>query len=587
MRSLETEKLQSLILNLQQVKKQTVDVGPQTDDELWVWIKEKLGIEIPRKSVCDGHENPFKFICDVYFERVQNLVVMANREGMKTLGSAIIHLLNSLFKPGCESVSVGAIEAQSLRAYDSLKKLLIKHGDVDVPSNHPMVSNQIQRQTDFRNGSKVEILVGTVSSVNGPHPQKVHADEVELMDPVVFQESRSMSSSKRYFEKGSTEEKVIKAQDWITSTRKRARGQMQALMTEIEDAKKIGAKPPFDTIVWCIYECSRNVDNCQVANPELLETERCECDKIVKSTWDDDSPRRFSEVCKGRLATSEGFLSIGDVHKRFMQCDKDTWEAQHECSQPETGGMVFPMFTRERYGIKWYDPNPENGPIYMGIDWGAGNPHAVSWYQVLLQDTFCFGKDQKGDEEPTKLVKGGARVCFDEIYRAEISPSELADLVIAKEASWTRYHPRFKVERRFADPAGKSARLEWAAHKPIALPTQFFCTRDIKEQIRTCRDILREDLFAVDLIRCPMFVEEAEAYHYPHKKLDIIDDPEKPIDDFNHIMSEFRYTMENLKIIEVGNNKGKLLPKTSKQLHKTANYAKSSAPRYLPREYGV
>jgi hypothetical protein len=36
---------------------------------------------------------------------------------------------------------------------------------------------------------KIEILSGRSIACSGPHPQKVHADEVELMDPIVWEKA--------------------------------------------------------------------------------------------------------------------------------------------------------------------------------------------------------------------------------------------------------------------------------------------------------------------------------------------------------------------------------------------------------------
>lgn len=581
---MKTPQLQELARSLAALKKTRSEKGPQNDEELHAWIKSNLKMDIPRVAVCEDHQSPFQFLSDIYFERVTSAIAMANRGGSKTMLSAVIHLLNSIYKPGCESLSVGAIEAQSQRAYDNLVKILKVHGQVDVAIDHPLVTTQIKRQTDFKNGSKVEIVPGTIAAVNGPHPQKVHGDEIELMDPSVFQESRNMSQSK-FVTDSEGNEIEIKAQDWLTSTRKRAHGPMQQIIDEVREAERNGFDPPFKLYTWCVFETARNVPNCQVSNPDLPEDQRCKCDKIVKGEWEDGSPRTFKSVCQGRLANSRGFLSLGDIHKKFQEASRDTWEAQQECSKPEVGGSVFKQFNRERFGVKWYDPDPAFGDIYMGVDFGGTNPHAVNWYQVLRVDVDVWGTQQSRSDRPQRRLTAGTRVCFDEIYMAEIGNIALAELVIAKENAWRKIHPHFQVKRRFADVAAKAARLDWATKQPVSLPTQWYVTRDIKEHIKTCNAVLDERKFAVDLTRCPMFVKEAEDYHYPPKKPEMEYDPEIPVDDFNHCMSNFRYVMENLKWMEVRNMGGRISsPKTSMAgARRITNATKSSAPRYMPR----
>ena len=66
----------------------------------------------------------------------------------------MLHWLNSRFKPGCESCTFGAIEAQSFRAYAHLKNWIY-----DEKGNlKPTVVSSLMRDTTFKNGSKIEVL---------------------------------------------------------------------------------------------------------------------------------------------------------------------------------------------------------------------------------------------------------------------------------------------------------------------------------------------------------------------------------------------------------------------------------------------
>src|SRR3972149_6088289 len=160
------EKQIELAKNLKLLIEKNKTLGPQTDDQLHKWIKDNLGLNIPRIAVCDDHQSPFQFVADIYFERVDSAIAVASRDGGKTMASALIHLLNSLFKPGCESITVGAIWAQSNRAYENLKKLLKYHGKVPSIDKHPLLLKTTQERTEFINGSTVEILPGTIAAVN-------------------------------------------------------------------------------------------------------------------------------------------------------------------------------------------------------------------------------------------------------------------------------------------------------------------------------------------------------------------------------------------------------------------------------------
>lgn len=541
--------------------------GPQNDDELHAWVKENVGVDIPRAAVCEGHVAPFKFFSDMYFNRSGSAVLMANRGGSKTWSVALLHLINCKYKPGIEAATVGAIEAQADRAYQHFRKLLQLVGGDDV--KHCMKS-----KTTFHNGSQLEILPGTENAVNGPHPQVVHVDEVELMEPNVYQESRNMSS-------GSTVKgRKYLAQDIITSTRKRGIGPMQNIIDQIQEARLMDVEPPYELYTWCVFETAKRVDNCQVAYPDLPDCDKCDCHRVVSGRWDGGAQRTLKDVCQGRFAKSSGWIEHSTIKNTFTKSGQNIWEAQQECIKPSTEGVVLANFSLERHGIRNYVPDPELGHIYMCIDFGGSNPHSVHWYQVLNNeitvDTFAGGK---------KRLKEGTRVCFDEVYKAEISNMQIADLISAREMLWRERVSNFKVKDRFADPQGKAARLDLKRHNP-PLPTRFVGTRDVKEQIKLCSYLIENDLFQVDVGRCEMFCSEIETWHYPRKKAGLVDDPEIPVDDFDHAMSDFRYAMINIETLTRGKIRGKLLPIGSDKPYYSSEKGKvgDNVPAFAPSD---
>jgi hypothetical protein len=500
---------------------------------------------------------------------------MANRGGNKTHGVAILHLLNMLYKPGIEAATIGAIEAQADRAYAHFRHLVRVYQE---RTGNDVVASSMKSKTRLRNHSVLEILAGTMNAVNGPHPQVVHADEVELMDPEVYQESRNMSQGKK------RDGILFRAQDIITSTRKRGIGPMQALIDQINEAKLIGAEPPYKMYSWCIFECAENMPNCQIANPEQT-CESCDCDKVVSGRWENGQPRTLKDVCGGRFARSDGWIDHETIKNTFTKSSQGIWEAQQECIKPSTEGLVIPQFSLERHGIRKYRPDPDNGPIFMSIDFGGTNPHAVNWYQVLNYeievDTYNGTK---------RRLREGTRVCFDEIYKAEISNRQVFDLIVARENFWRQQYPYWKVYKRFADPQGKAARLDMARNKP-PLPTVFVTSRDVKEHIKICAYLIENDMFAVDVDRCEMFTSEIESWHYPKKKPGMVDDPEIPVMDFDHCMSNFRYAMANIQQLVQSGMRKKGMPGSTDKPHLTVRGAGSrrqnEIPAYAPNSRGL
>jgi hypothetical protein len=174
----------------------------------------------------------------------------------------------------------------------------------------------------------------------------------------------------------------------------------------------------------------------------------------------------------------------------------------------------------------------------MSVDWGGTNPHAVNWYQVLDYDVLVTPFDTDRDGDFVRL-KEGTIVVFDEIYITGIGADKLASLVKIKEDYWKSKFPKFKVRARFADPQGKMARLDFRSK---GLNTEWHTTREKDYQIRRIQDLFTDDEFRAD-VRCEMFASEIAVWQKDPK-----DDSE--IEDFNHCMSNFRYAIANIGVIQ-------------------------------------
>jgi hypothetical protein len=497
------KELRQLLLQLDAATERASDTDEITsDDQLHAWIEDKLGINIPRVAVCPNHDAPFDFIADLFFKRVDSALVMANRGGGKSYYSALWSFLNAYWEPGVECLHVGAIEIQAKRVYSHVKQFQTRAAPDKIADTN--IS-----QTLWNTGSKVEIVTGSLSSVNGPHSQKVHRDEVELMDKQVYQESLQIERAKKI------DGRMIASQTLLTSTRKTPDGLMQELLDECEEAKQEGRKPPFKVYVFCMKECIERQPKCRVAFPDLPDEEKCDCNEIQKGEWQEGQKRTFDQVCGGALSKSDGFIPLDDAHKTFIKSSKAMWEAQQECKRPYVEDVSLPEFSRERHGIQNFILDPSNGPIYQGLDWGGTSPFAAIWMQVL--DFGISVLDFKGDE---RYLKEGTKVFFHEFYRSEISNSEFADFIVGIERDFRRESPKFRVKGRYADPQGKAAKLEFKHHDPPLMCSWPAITREREEHLKRFREIVDNDNFVVDLDACPMFVQEIEAWNIKVKKFD-------------------------------------------------------------------
>ena len=530
--SMTDDELKEMLAAQQELEQQLNEKGPQNDDELHEWMKYELGIDVPRVAVCEGHSAPFDFLADLYFERSDASLAVANRGGAKTFMVAVLHWLNARFKPGIESCTFGAIEAQSFRAYAHLKNWVFD----EKGNRRPEIISSLMRETVFTNGSKIEVLGSTPEAVNGPHPQIAHADEIELMRDDTWQESRNMTISKKI-----KDGRLMNPQDIATSTRKGPSGRVQLLIDEIEKAIAEGFKPPRQLYIWCIKETASQQKNCQTACPELSEEDRCNCDKIRKGEWEDGSPRLLRDVCNGDFYKSRGWQPYSDIVKQFTENDRITFEVQQLCSKPEMRHHYVPTWRDDRHCVRNFEPDPANGPIFLSVDWGGTNPHAVNWYQLLAYEVEVESWNQPTDKIITRRLKEGTLVCFGEIYISEIGNEQLGKLVQEREKRWAeKFSGGFRVYERFADPQGKAARMDW---KAMGLATRWHATREFDEHTKAIRSMFDDDLFVVDGEACPMFVREIKAWRADPKS-------GNQIDKFNHAMSNFRYAVANIKKVK-------------------------------------
>ena len=522
--ALDEKELKRLLIELDKATGSEGDAAElKTDDELHTWIKKNLGIDIPRVSVCPDHDPPFDFIADLFFEREDAALVMANRGGGKSYLAATWLFLNNYWKPGTECLSVGAIDIQSKRVYSHIKQFQAR------AAQDKIISSTIT-ETLWKNNGKMEIVTGSLSSVNGPHSQKVHRDEIELMDKAVLDESMQIERAKRI------DGREISSQTLLTSTRKTSAGIMQTLLDECDKAIKDGRKPPYRVYKFCIKECISNVPNCRVANPDLPESEKCDCDQVRQGEWREGKPRTFDQICNGLFAKSQGFIPVDDAQKTFVKSSKAMWEAQQECKRPYVEDISFENWSREQNVIKGWDFDPANGPIYMGIDFGGSNPHSAIWGQLLEHEVECVNYF----EEEGRMTEGSL-VFFDIVYHAHIGNNKFAKMIVQKERAYKRTFPYFRVERRFADRQASAARKDFAENNPPLICSWPIVTRDREEHFKSLYDRIEDKKFFVLSPQVDIFAEEIEVWNIENvgkKKI------------FDHSMDSGLYLSSNLNKAE-------------------------------------
>jgi intein/homing endonuclease len=464
-----------------------------------------------------------------------------------TLGVAIINYLFCETKEQCEAASFADIEAQSNKSYSYVKSFSqeTNHNGEKVRKSS-IDGEPLRKETRWKNGSKLEVLIGTKSGVNSPHPQKVHADEIDLMDEDVFSESRSMASSKK-LQDGT----LIKAQDIATSTRKSSKGLMQKLIDEAVKAKKEGFKSSWKLFISCIFESAQEVPNCRCAPKDKREDrlkeldqdpcDLCDCNKVVKGEWTEGVPRTLESVCKGRFFRSRGWMSHEDVTGKFLQNTPNVWVAQHECRRPMADGLYLPTWNRDRHTIRGYRPKPEHGLIWQGTDWGGTAFSTVIWVQGPLHQEL----EISNNIGTSTVLPRGSYIAFKELYEATMGATRLAGKVVRQEIQFKTQFPGFRVKARFADMAGKQARMDWKEHNP-PLRTVWYVTREVDPQIECIQALVTDNLLYVDSVGCPNLCDDFESWRQAGGK--------EVHDESSHGPAAMRYLLINATTLEKRSN---------------------------------
>jgi hypothetical protein len=463
-----------------------------------------------------------------------------------TLNTAIANYTFAETKPGCEICTFADIEAQSNKSYsyikrfvytiDSTGKKVLKESVEGVP---------LRKETLLKNGSKLEVIIGTLSGVNSPHPQKVHADEVDLQDREIFAESRNMSSSKTL-----SDGTVIKAQDIATSTLKSTKGIVQEIVDETKKAIKEGLKPTWKIYISCVFEVAKEVPSCREVTRDLRESrlielnkdpcELCDCDKVAKGEITNGVPRTLNTLCKGKFFKSRGWMSREDVVRKFVQNAPNKWASQLECRRPMADGLYLPTFSRERHAIRNYEARPEYGYIWQGVDWGgsANSSSAVIWIQGPLHQPI-----QVNNTIGTKtVIPQGSYVIFKEINEAVMGATRLADKVNRQEIQFrNRFSNAWRVKARFADKAGAQQRMDWREHDPPLRTNWYLSGSYFDPTVECLQALVVDNLLYVDDQQCPGTCDDFESWRSK--------DGREVHDDATHNPAAIRYCLKNVSVV--------------------------------------
>lgn len=334
-------------------------IRPGTREDLRNYVNVFLGINVPDRCICPGHSSPMDYLwhsfsmddgslmkddsdsppsapnhpSSINNHQSGDAVVWANRGGGKTKLAAVATLLDGIFKPDCQIRILGGSGEQSSRMYEYLTRFL-------YDGYEEFLAGPVRKgKCHFVNGSAVEVLTQSATSVRGQHVQKLRCDEVELFDEDVFAAAKFTTQST---------DRVTAAMELI-STMHRPYGIMQR---EVSAATSSGV-PVFK---WCLWE---TIERCAGRN----------CSQCP-----------LSGDCQGRAKSACGYLKIDDCITQMRRSSRAGWESEMLCVRPSLDNVVFSEFDPAVH-VRPVDYEA-NLPLYRTLDFGFINPFVCLWIQV-------------------------------------------------------------------------------------------------------------------------------------------------------------------------------------------------------------
>ena len=362
-------------MNESRVVESGIGPKPTTPGALHAWLSEYLDLRVPTRPLLDGHDAPFDYLCHAFFDGVEgngkkgdvasgmgdgdgdtrcllpahhcpsDAIVWANRGGGKTFLGAVATLLDLVFKPTIEvRILAGSLD-QARRMHAHLRTL------VEGSELFREVEGRItEKRMRLRNGSNVELLAQSQTSVRGTRVQKLRCDEVELFDPEVWEAAQLTTMSKQcgdVWVPGTIE---------CLSTMHMPYGLMYRRVREAGE----GARRLFK---WGVVDV---LGPCGPAHKCETCTLRGECGGRAK--------RRDAE------GETPGHLPVLDAVRLKSRVGEGTWQAEMLCTKPRRDDCVLPEFDRERHVI---DTGPAAGDRWIGgMDFGIRAPTVILWASV-------------------------------------------------------------------------------------------------------------------------------------------------------------------------------------------------------------
>jgi hypothetical protein len=458
---------------------------PTTPDELWDYIVERYGVRIARVSVCEDHDTPFDYVCAGFFEWYPNVFGIGPRGGGKSYDQALLHDLNSHWKPGCESATFGAVEEQAKRVYSAFKTFVDPRRDhrraadlrdqLQARRRHelrqqgrgarryggrrqraPPAEGALRRGRDHARRHLARVAqprLGQDHARRPPHPAQNYATSTmkwkggrvwQIFE--AFKARRRRRSSASAGDKGARrrpdhqDDDLLRA-DLVHLRGRRAGAQLPMRARECRPAR-VGAGPGSRR------SASATATRSSTAHPSTRARTRRPA-----------AAAHAGVRVRGRFYRSRGHRTRAEVIQLFLQNDQRTWARAAAMPRDRDRGPLHPQVLAQAPRPRALPARPRQRADLHRNGLGLHRRGAVLWIQYLERAVEAIRYDGK-----TIVVPRGARVAISELTIAQKTATELGQLAIMREIKLANVlsASRVPVRKRWADLQGAGDRRDWA-----------------------------------------------------------------------------------------------------------------------------
>ncbi|MDF1809429.1 MAG: hypothetical protein P1U42_07015 [Phycisphaerales bacterium] len=467
---------------------------PSNDEELYEWMLDHLSIRVVREPLIDGHSAPFSYLSHAFFEhkKPRDCIVWANRGGGKTFYAAVATMLDLIFKPGIEIRILGGSLEQSKRMHAHLRDLFSTN-----PFDQLIEGKVTDRRIRLRNGSSVELLAQSQTSVRGTRVQKLRCDEVELFDRDVWEAAQLVTREKQCGDH-------------------RVRGAIECLST---------MHVPYGIMHDLVAESIEDEQESRVLYRWGVVDVLGECDDQTHQCIHEDGPCPLAAECAGRVkgrdrrGETPGHITIDDAISLKKRVGHNTWNAEMLCNRPQRSDCVIPEFEPSIHVVDQLPLDSLTWRWIGGMDFGIRSPTVVLF--ACVDPTGCIWVCQEYLKTDAPLTQ----------HIAEIQS-------FAHKLDWIG-----------VDPAGRQRGFQTGISDVAAMRRSGLIVHDRKLGLHEGLGLLRSRFKTAEngtklyIHRsCEKLIESLEKYHYP-KDQPLSPSPEK--DGWDHCVDALRYMIQN------------------------------------------